>query len=135
MQCGPGSVPHWSNFCSCENRGLNEACGMTDVVSALGASATAYSLAAGTSLLLQVRTMLRRESSEDVSLTFLGTTSGGYLIWLLYGLSIASIPLIVSDAIGLASSLAAVVVAWRLRVSADCAPRGSPPRAVPGGRA
>jgi uncharacterized protein with PQ loop repeat len=90
---------------------------MTDVVSTLGASATAYSLAAGTSLLLQVRTMLQRESSEDVSLIFLGTTSGGYLIWLLYGLGIASVPLIVSDAIGLASSLAALVVAWRLRLS------------------
>ena len=89
---------------------------MTDVVSTLGASATAYSLAAGTALLLQVRTMLRRRSSQDVSLTFLGTTSGGYLIWLLYGLGIGSMPLIVSDAVGLACSLVAVAVAVRLRV-------------------
>jgi MtN3 and saliva related transmembrane protein len=88
---------------------------MTEVVSTLGASATAYSLAAGTALLLQVRTMLRRGSSQDVSLTFLGTTSGGYLIWLLYGLGIGSMPLIVSDAVGLACSLVAVAVAFRLR--------------------
>jgi uncharacterized protein with PQ loop repeat len=108
---------------------------MTDVVSALAASATAYSVAAGTSLLLQVRTMLRRGSSEDVSLAFLGTTSGGYLIWLLYGVGIASIPLVVSDAIGLASSLAALLVALRLRLKADCARPGSRLRAAPGGRA
>ena len=88
---------------------------MTDLVSTLGAGATAYSLAAGTALLLQVRTMLRRDSSQDVSLTFLGTTSGGYLIWLLYGLGIGSMPLILSDAVGLACSLVAVAVAFRLR--------------------
>jgi MtN3 and saliva related transmembrane protein len=89
---------------------------MTDVVSTLGASATAYSLAAGTALLLQVRTMLRRRSSQDVSLTFLVTTSGGYLIWLLYGLGIGSMPLIISDAVGLVCSLLAVAVAFHLRV-------------------
>src|SRR5688500_5483729 len=86
-----------------------------DPVSTLGASATAYSLAAGGALLLQVRTMRRRGSSRDVSVAFLGTTSGGYLIWLLYGVGIGSLPLIVSDAIGLVCSLVTVVVALRLR--------------------
>jgi MtN3 and saliva related transmembrane protein len=97
---------------------------MTDLVSTLGAGATAYSLAAGTALLLQVRTMLRRDSSQDVSLTFLGTTSGGYLIWLLYGLGIGSMPLILSDAVGLACSLVAVAVAFRLRVRISDASEG-----------
>ena len=87
----------------------------TDLVSILGATATAYSLAAGGALLLQVRTMRRRGSSRDVSVAFLATTSGGYLIWLLYGAGIGSMPLIVSDAIGLVCSLATVVVALRLR--------------------
>ncbi len=47
---------------------------------------------------------------------FLATTSGGYLIWLLYGLGIGSMPLIVADAVGLARSLVAVAVAFRLCV-------------------
>jgi uncharacterized protein with PQ loop repeat len=86
-----------------------------DPVSTLGAGATAYSLAAGGALLLQVRTMRRRGSSRDVSVGFLATTSGGYLIWLLYGVGISSFPLIVSDAIGLVCSLVTVTVALRLR--------------------
>ena len=88
---------------------------LSDPVQALGAAATAYSLAAGAALLLQVRTMLLRASSRDVSIAFLATASGGYLIWLLYGLAIDSMPLIVSDAIGLVSSLAALTVAGLLR--------------------
>jgi uncharacterized protein with PQ loop repeat len=86
-----------------------------DPVSILGAGATAYSLAAGGALLLQVRTMQRRGSSRDVSVGFLATTSGGYLIWLLYGIGISSFPLIASDAIGLVCSLFTVAVALRLR--------------------
>jgi len=88
---------------------------MTDPAATLGAAATAYSLLAGTALLLQMRAMLRSASSRDVSVAFLATTSGGYLIWLLYGLAINSMPLVVSDAIGLVSSLAALVVAGLLR--------------------
>jgi MtN3 and saliva related transmembrane protein len=88
---------------------------MTDLVSTLGAGATAYSVAAGTTLLLQMRTMKQRGSSRDVSLAFLATTSGGYLIWLLYGLAIGSMPLVVSDAIGVVCSAAAFGVALRLR--------------------
>jgi uncharacterized protein with PQ loop repeat len=88
---------------------------MSDPASTLGATATAYSVIAGAALLLQMRTMLLRASSRDVSIGFLATASGGYLIWLLYGLAIDSMPLIFSDAIGLASSLAAVTVAGLLR--------------------
>jgi uncharacterized protein with PQ loop repeat len=87
----------------------------TDPVSTLGAGATIYSIAAGSALMLQVRTMRRRGSSEDVSIAFLATTCGGYLIWLLYGIGISSMPLIVSDLIGLVCSLITVSVAWRLR--------------------
>ena len=88
---------------------------MNDPAATLGAAATIYSLMAGTALLLQMRTMLRSASSRDVSVTFLATTTGGYLIWLLYGMAIGSMPLIVSDAIGLATSLAALAVATLLR--------------------
>jgi uncharacterized protein with PQ loop repeat len=87
----------------------------TDLVSTLGASATAYSVAAGTTLLLQMRTMIRRGSSGDVSVAFLAATNGGYLVWLLYGLGIGSFPLVVSDAVGLVCGIAALVAAVRLR--------------------
>jgi uncharacterized protein with PQ loop repeat len=100
----------------------------SDPVSTLGAGATIYSIAAGSALLLQVRTMQRRGSSEDVSIAFLATTCGGYLIWLLYGIGINSMPLIVSDLIGLACSLITVSVALRLRRTGS--PDGARPRSA-----
>ena len=86
-----------------------------DLVTALGATAGAYSVGAAATMLLQARQMIRRGSSRDVSIAFLGSTSGGYLIWLLYGLGIGSVPLIAADVVGLASSAVAVTVAVRLR--------------------
>jgi uncharacterized protein with PQ loop repeat len=101
----------------------------TDVITALGAVAAIYSVAAGTTLLLQARQMLRRGSSRDVSMAFLASTSAGYLIWLLYGIGIASLPLIAADAVGLVCSAVAVVVAVRLRRGgASAAGKGSPDR-------
>jgi uncharacterized protein with PQ loop repeat len=87
----------------------------SDPVSALGAGATAYSVAAGTAMLLQARTMWRRGSSRDVSIAFLGSTCVGYLIWLLYGIGIGSFALIFADAIGLVCGLVSVSAALWLR--------------------
>lgn len=66
----------------------------------LTAIATLYGVGAAASALLQARQMLRRGSSRDVSARFLAIYAGGYAVWLLYGLSIGSLPLIVVDAIG-----------------------------------
>jgi hypothetical protein len=45
--------------------------------------------------------MLARRTSGDVSALFLASYAGGYAIWLAYGLSTGSIPLIVVDTVGL----------------------------------
>jgi uncharacterized protein with PQ loop repeat len=68
---------------------------------ALGTAATFYGIGAATSALLQAREILRRGSSSGVSARFLATYAGGYAVWLLYGLSIASVPLILVDLVGL----------------------------------
>jgi len=87
----------------------------TELVTAIGAAATAYSVAAGLTLLLQARAMLSRGSSRDVSITFLASTSGGYLVWLVYGIGIGSLPLILADSVGAVCSAVAVLVAVRMR--------------------
>jgi len=51
--------------------------------------------------LLQTRQMLARRTSAEVSAGFLASYAGGYAIWLTYGLSTGSIPLIVVDSVGL----------------------------------
>ena len=55
-------------------------------------AATLYGVGAAAAVLLQARQMLRRRGSCDVSVRFFAVYVGGYAIWLLYGLSIASVP-------------------------------------------
>jgi uncharacterized protein with PQ loop repeat len=82
------------------------------------ASVTVYGVWAACASLLQVRRMVRRECSDDVSLGFLGTLVGGYLIWLLYGIRLGDLPLIVVDGVGLLTASAACHVAIGLRTRA-----------------
>src|SRR5437879_1891233 len=60
----------------------------------LAAIAAVYGVLAALITLLQTRRMLARRSSCDVSARFLASYAGGYGIWLAYGLSTGSIPLI-----------------------------------------
>jgi uncharacterized protein with PQ loop repeat len=54
-------------------------------------------------------------SADEISLAFLGVLLGGYLVWLLYGISAADDPLIITDAVGLAASTITLSIAVRLR--------------------
>ena len=83
----------------------------------LGTVATVYGVLAALKSLLQTRQMLARRSSGDVSALFLASYAGGYAIWLAYGLSTGSVPLIVSDAAGLVCAGLTLAVALSLRGS------------------
>ena len=83
----------------------------------LGAMAMVYGAVGATSILLQAKQMLARGASCDVSVRFLATYVGGYAIWLLYGLSLESVPMIVVHAMGLACGAVTLAVALRLRGS------------------
>jgi uncharacterized protein with PQ loop repeat len=82
-----------------------------------GLAATLYGVGAAAAALLQARQMLRRGSSCDVSARFFAVYAGGYGIWLLYGLSIASVPLILVDTAGLLFGAVTLAIALRLRGS------------------
>jgi uncharacterized protein with PQ loop repeat len=64
-------------------------------------TATLYGVGAAATALLQARQIIRRRESCEVSAGFFAAYAGGYAIWLLYGLSIQSVPLILVDALGL----------------------------------
>jgi MtN3 and saliva related transmembrane protein len=83
----------------------------------LGIVATSYGVAAAVAALLQARQMLRRQTSCDVSARFFAAYAGGYAIWLLYGLSIGSIPLILVDTVGLLCGGLTLSIALALRGS------------------
>ena len=89
----------------------------------LGTVATVYGVVAALKTLLQTRQMLARRSSRDVSARFFASYAGGYAIWLAYGLSTSSLPLIVVDITGLLCGGLTLAVALSLRGS-DSARRG-----------
>ena len=85
------------------------------LASVLGTIVTVYGLIAGGSSLLQARRMARRGTSEDVSLSFLGMYVAGYALWLVYGLTTGSLPLIIVDVAGLLSGTCTLALAVSLR--------------------
>jgi uncharacterized protein with PQ loop repeat len=95
---------------------------LSSLAPVLAGLATAYGLVAAGSALLQVRTMAARRTSDDVSLAFLSLYVNGHLVWLVYGMSIASLPLIVVETVGLVFGGWALGLALHLR-RADRAPR------------
>lgn len=83
----------------------------------LGMIASLYGVGAAGTALLQARQVVRRRSSCEVSARFFATYAGGYAVWLLYGLSIDSMPLILVDAAGLACGLVTLAITLRMRGS------------------
>ena len=81
----------------------------------LGTAATVYGVLAALKSLLQTRQLLARRTSRDVSAGFLASYAGGYAIWLAYGLSTGSLPLIAVDAVGLLCGGLTLAVALSLR--------------------
>jgi uncharacterized protein with PQ loop repeat len=83
----------------------------------LGTVATVYGVLGAPKSLLQARQMLARRSSGDVSAGFLASYAGSYAIWLAYGLSTGSLPLIVVDSVGLLCAGLTLAVALSFRGS------------------
>jgi uncharacterized protein with PQ loop repeat len=83
----------------------------------LATAATAYGVLGAFKTLLQTRQMLACRSSSEVSAGFLASYAGGYAIWLAYGLSTGSIPLIIVDTVGLLCAGLTLAVALSLRGS------------------
>jgi uncharacterized protein with PQ loop repeat len=83
----------------------------------MGSIATLYGVGAAGTALLQARQVLRRGSSCEVSARFFATYAGGYAVWLLYGLSVGSMPLILVDAAGLLCGLITLAITLSMRGS------------------
>jgi uncharacterized protein with PQ loop repeat len=83
----------------------------------LSTAATVYGVLAPLTTLLQTRQMLARRTSCQVSARFLASYAGGYVIWLTYGLSTCSLPLMIVDTVGLLCGGLTLTVALALRGS------------------
>jgi Sugar efflux transporter for intercellular exchange len=78
---------------------------------------TAYGVGAAGAGLLQARRLLERRRSCDVSALFLALYAGGYALWLAYGVSIGSPPLVIVDGIGVFCATLTLAIALSLRGS------------------
>lgn len=83
----------------------------------LDTAATTYGVLAALTALLQTQQMLARRASCEVSARFLASYAGGYAIWLTYGLTTGSVPLIVVDTVGLLCGGLTLTIALPLRGS------------------
>lgn len=91
----------------------------------LGFIAAMYGMYGSMSILMQARKMLKQHQSCDVSLSWLDSYVGGYLIWLAYGIGIHSIPLIASDASGLLCGCITLGVTLMMRRRGTCPVKGA----------
>lgn len=85
---------------------------MSDVLAIVAAVA---GLVMATAPVLQIRRMLERRSSADVSLSYLTVLLIGFFAWIAYGLSIANMTLVIPNSVATVVTLATIAVAWRFR--------------------
>jgi uncharacterized protein with PQ loop repeat len=85
---------------------------MTD---ALGVIAASYGVLMAVSPALQIRRMLERRSSVDVSLSYLLVLEVGFLLWIAYGVSLPNVAIIVPNVVAVTVGLATILVARHFR--------------------
>ncbi|HET6685661.1 MAG TPA: SemiSWEET family transporter [Jiangellaceae bacterium] len=77
----------------------------------LAVLAATYGVLMGVSPVLQIRRMIVRRSSSDVSVGYFGILTGGFVLWLLYGVAIGNTPLIVTNIVAVTVGFATIAVA------------------------
>ncbi|HEX2884561.1 MAG TPA: SemiSWEET family transporter [Candidatus Limnocylindria bacterium] len=85
---------------------------MTD---AIGAVAASWGVLMALSPILQVRRMLERRSSADVSLSYLAVLQVGFTLWIAYGIVLGNAAIIVPNSVAFLVGAATVAIAFRYR--------------------
>ena len=85
---------------------------MTDALAVLAAS---WGVLMALSPVLQVRRMLERRSSADVSLAYLGVLQIGFSLWVGYGAAIGNLAIVVPNTVAFVIGVLTIGVALRYR--------------------
>ncbi|MGH2750090.1 MAG: SemiSWEET family sugar transporter [Actinomycetota bacterium] len=85
------------------------------LVTALGIGAATWGIVMALSPVLQIRKILTRRSSDDVSIGYFFVLLAGFALWLAYGLSIGNLVLIVPNSVALCVAVATIVIARHYR--------------------
>lgn len=87
---------------------------MSDILAVVAAT---WGVLMAISPMLQIRRMVVRRSSADLSLSYMGVLLIGFALWLAYGISISNWALIVPNLVALTVGFATVLVALRYRTT------------------
>jgi uncharacterized protein with PQ loop repeat len=85
------------------------------MTTALAAAAGTWGVLMALSPLFQIRTIVRRRSSGDVSIAYLGVLLVGFVLWIAYGAALENLALIVPNALALCVCAITIGVASRYR--------------------
>lgn len=85
---------------------------MSDTLAVLAAG---WGILMGISPILQIRRMVERRSSADISMGYLMVLLVGFVLWIAYGLSIPNVAVIVPNVVALVVGVSTVLVARRYR--------------------
>ena len=81
----------------------------------LAAAASAWAVLMGIAPLLQIRRMLRHQSSREVSVGYFTILLIGFLLWIAYGAAARIPALVIPNAVAVLVGVAVIIVALRLR--------------------
>ncbi len=87
---------------------------MSDTLAVVAAS---WGVLMAISPILQIRRILERRSSDDVSLAYLGVLMIGFVLWAAYGISLPNLALIIPNALALMVTFVTVMVARHYRTA------------------
>jgi uncharacterized protein with PQ loop repeat len=96
---------------------------VTDV---LGAVAAGWGVLMAISPILQIRRMLDRRSSADISITFLSVLEIGFLLWVAYGIALGNPALVIPNAVAFLVGVATILIAFRFRAGSEAEERRAP---------
>lgn len=92
----------------------------------LAVAAASWGVVMALAPLLQLRRMLRRRSSDDVSIEYLVLLLPGFCLWVSYGIASHDTALVIPNSVAAVIAVLTIVVAIRLRnVASDAASRKS----------
>jgi uncharacterized protein with PQ loop repeat len=81
----------------------------------LAVAASSWGVLMGIAPVLQIRRMLREQSSRDVSLGYFMILLTGFLLWIAYGVAARNPVLVIPNTVALLVGVALVIVVLRLR--------------------
>jgi len=85
------------------------------VTDALAALAASWGVLMALSPILQMRRMLERRSSADISIAYLGVLQIGFTLWIAYGVALRNLAIVVPNSVAFVVGAATVLMALRFR--------------------